>query len=186
MPSGGTVRGSEEVGLEGVVLVRLEPHADARGSLTETYRAEWLLGARPMVQANLSISAPNVLRGLHFHRGQADYWCVLAGVAFVALVDLRMGSPTESRSAQIRIDAGQERLGLYIPPGVAHGFYAETEVHLQYLVDATFTGEDEFGLAWDDPHADIAWPGPDPILSERDRTNPSFDEARERAPAFGR
>jgi dTDP-4-dehydrorhamnose 3,5-epimerase len=180
------VRGSGDVGPEGVVLVRLEAHADVRGSLTETYRAEWLPGARPMVQSNLSISAPNVLRGLHFHREQADYWCVLTGAAFVALVDLRAGSPTEGRKAEIRIDAERERFGLYIPPGVAHGFHAQTEVHLQYLVDATFTGEDEFGLAWDDPDVGIDWPVRDPILSERDRTNPVLTQARKHAPAFAR
>ena len=41
------------------------------------------------VQANLSTSAPGVLRGLHYHRRQLDYWVVAAGRAFVALVDVR-------------------------------------------------------------------------------------------------
>ena len=41
------------------------------------------------VQANLSISAQGVLRGLHYHRRQLDYWVVPRGRAFVALVDVR-------------------------------------------------------------------------------------------------
>jgi dTDP-4-dehydrorhamnose 3,5-epimerase len=119
-----------------------------------------------------------VLRGLHVHREQADYWVVVEGRAFVGLMDLRAGSPTDGATAGVRLDDAEPRGALYIPPGVAHGFYAETDVTLLYLVDAEFTGRDELGLAWDDPDVAIAWPARDPILSERDRSNPSLAEAR--------
>ncbi len=165
-----------EVGIQGVVLVQLAPHADERGSLTEVFRRGWLEAAREMVQANLSLSRPGVLRGLHFHRRQADYWCVLAGTAFIGLFDLRSGSPTKGKKAEIRIAAEERRFGLFIPPGVAHGLFAETELWLQYLVDAEFTGEDELGLAWDDQDVGIDWPSTDPILSDRDRANPPLAE----------
>jgi dTDP-4-dehydrorhamnose 3,5-epimerase len=168
---------SPEVAIEGVILVPLVPHADERGSLTETFRRAWVPGANEMVQANLSVSRTGVLRGLHFHRRQADYWCVLAGTAFVGLFDLRAGSPTQGKKAEIRIAADEQRFGLYIPPGVAHGFYAETELWLQYMVDAEFTGEDEQGVAWDDPDIGIEWPAAEPILSDRDRRNPPLAEA---------
>jgi dTDP-4-dehydrorhamnose 3,5-epimerase len=172
--------------IEGVALLHLSSHADARGSLTETFRREWIPSARDMVQANLSISRPRVLRGLHFHRRQADYWCVLSGSAFVGLLDLRTGSPTQGQKADLRLAAEEERFGLYLPPGVAHGFYAESELVLQYLVDAPFTGEDEFGLAWDDPEVGIAWPVSDPLVSERDRSNPSLAQVLADAPRFER
>lgn len=71
-----------------------------------------------------------------------------------------------------------------MPPGVAHGFFAETETWLLYLVDAYFTGEDEFGLAWDDPKVGIAWPMADPILSERDRSNPPLAQVLEQPPRY--
>jgi len=170
-----------DIGIEGAFLVPLALHADDRGFLVELFRHEWL-GEVPgevphMVQANLSRSRARVLRGLHFHRRQADYWCVLAGRAFVGLFDLRAGSPTEGRKAELTMDAEAGRTALYLPPGVAHGFYAETEVLLQYLVDAYYSGEDELGLAWDDPDVGIAWPVSEPVLSERDRHNPSLHEA---------
>lgn len=171
------------VGIEGVLLIPLAPRGDDRGSLTEVFRRAWVPGSSEMVQANLSVSRPNVLRGLHFHRRQADYWCVLRGTALVGLFDLRAGSPTEGRKAEVRL-AAEERHGLYLPPGVAHGFYAETETWLLYLVDAHFTGEDEFGLAWDDPTVGIAWPAPHPVLSQRDRSNPSLAEVLERPPRY--
>jgi dTDP-4-dehydrorhamnose 3,5-epimerase len=106
---------------------------------------------------------------------------VLRGRAFVGLVDLRAASPTDGTAAGVSIDAGKRPVALYLPPGVAHGFYAETDVTLLYLVDAEFTGDDEFGLAWDDPDVGIAWPSRDPILSDRDRSNPRLSEARRQA-----
>jgi dTDP-4-dehydrorhamnose 3,5-epimerase len=126
-----------------------------------------------------------VLRGLHVHRRQADYWTVVAGTAFVGLYDLRAGSPTEGAMEEIRLVGEDSGNCLYIPAGVAHGFYAETDVTLQYLVDEYFTGEDEFGVTWDDPGLGIRWPlhGRRPILSERDRSNPTLEEARHR-PAY--
>ncbi len=107
---------------------------------------------------------------------------MLSGTAFVGLFDLRARSPTEGKKAELRLAAEEERLGLYLPAGVAHGFYAETELVLQYLVDAPFTGEDEFGLAWDDPDVGMAWPSAEPILSERDRSNPPLAEILANAP----
>jgi dTDP-4-dehydrorhamnose 3,5-epimerase len=137
-----------------------------------------------MVQGNLSRSSRDVLRGLHFHRKQADYWCLIEGSAFVGLYDLRKGSPTQGKKAEIRIAVDGEYRGLYIPKGVAHGFYAETDLLLQYLVDQYFTGDDEFGVAWDDPDLGIQWPTTDPILSPRDRSNPFLADVLDAAPAY--
>jgi dTDP-4-dehydrorhamnose 3,5-epimerase len=139
-----------------------------------------------MVQSNLSRSRAGVLRGLHFHRRQADYWCFIEGRAFVALVDVRTGSPTEGRAWWQGFDASAGLRGVYVPPGVAHGFRALTDVALQYVVDEPFTGRDEFGVAYDDPELAIPWPGEAPIVSERDRSNPSLAEVMAAdPPAFG-
>lgn len=173
-----------DVGIEGVRLLPLTPHPDERGSFTEAYRRSWLPEGREMVQGNLSFSRAGVLRGLHFHRRQADYWCVVHGSALVGLYDLREGSPTHGARAEVPLSSEGERRALYIPKGVAHGFYAETDLLLYYLVDEYYSGEDEFGIAWDDPDAGIGWPRRDPILSERDRTNPSLADVRDQAPRF--
>jgi dTDP-4-dehydrorhamnose 3,5-epimerase len=74
---------------------------------------------------------------------------------------------------------------LFIPPGVAHGFYAETEFVMVYLVDAYFDGSDEDAFAWNDPDLGIVWPSGDPILSDRDRGNPSLDETLRTPPRYG-
>ena len=175
---------SKDVGIEGVLLFPLTTHPDLRGSFTEDYRREWIRGGSEMVQGNISISKTNVLRGLHFHRAQADWWNFYRGSAVVGLHDLRAGSPTQGVGLALRIDTDLGLEGLYIPRGVAHGFYAERDVMLHYMVDNYYTGADEFGIAWDDPGLGIDWPAPEPILSDRDRSNPSLAEVLQDAPGY--
>jgi dTDP-4-dehydrorhamnose 3,5-epimerase len=133
------------------------------------------------VQANLSDSAPGVLRGLHLHRRQLDYWVVSSGRAFVALVDVRpmlAGGPAPLVETQVLHADGW----VVIPAGVAHGFLALEPLAMLYLVTNEFDGSDELGFAWDDPAVAVAWPTltvtPDgrPILSGRDGANPSLAE----------
>lgn len=162
--------------IDGVKVIDLEVHADVRGSFVESFRQSWLPTDHPALQGNVSRSTVGVLRGMHFHRRQWDYWFVVSGMAFVALADLRTGSPTERATMTMRL-AGDEPRGLFIPSGVAHGFFAESEFVLQYLNDRYFDGSDEFGFAWNDPSLGIDWPTAAPILSDRDRANPSMAEA---------
>lgn len=157
--------------MAGVQVVELKLFPDSRGDFRETYRESWFPGRRPMVQGNGSRSQAGVLRGLHFHRKQADYWYVPFGRVLAALADLRVGSATQGKVALLEMGEGQER-GLYIPPGVAHGYYALSDSMMTYLVDEYYDNSDEFGVAWDDPDLAIDWPGEPPILSERDQTNP--------------
>ncbi|MEX0989837.1 MAG: dTDP-4-dehydrorhamnose 3,5-epimerase family protein [Actinomycetota bacterium] len=173
----------EDVGLAGAVLVRMPRFDDVRGSFTETFRQEWMPRADPMVQGNLSRSAPGVFRGLHYHREQADFWVVVAGTVLVALYDLRQGSPTQR--ASVTLELGEDHpAGLYIPPGIAHGFHTASGCTLSYLVDRYFTGEDEHGIAWNDADLAISWPFADPILSERDTQNPPLSDALADPPSF--
>ena len=173
----------ERTGIDGVLLASLQAHPDDRGFVAELFRRSWIPGMREAVQLNLSRSRPGVLRGLHFHRRQADYWAVLEGEALVGLYDLRKDSPTEGRTEEITLSADALRT-LYIPRGVAHGFYTPTGVLLQYVVDEYYSGEDEFGVAWDDPELGVAWPVTDPILSERDRSNPRLAELGASLPPY--
>jgi dTDP-4-dehydrorhamnose 3,5-epimerase len=128
-----------------------------------------------MVQGNRSDSRAGVVRALHYHLRQADYWYVPQGRIFVATFDLRRSSPTRGQTFTIEIGEGAE-IGVYIPPGVAHGFQAITDATLTYLVDEYYDASDEHGVAWDDPEAGIPWPIADAILSERDRANPKLQD----------
>ena len=158
-------------------------HADARGSFRELWRADDVAtvaadGAPSFVQANLSTSAAGVLRGLHLHRRQLDYWVVSAGRAFVALVDVRplLGGAAVSVPVETR-ELGPDDW-VVIPAGVAHGFLAIEPLELLYLVTNQYDGSDELGFAWDDPAVGVPWPAPGgrPMLSERDASNPPLAE----------
>jgi dTDP-4-dehydrorhamnose 3,5-epimerase len=184
--------------LRGVTWGAVVRRADSRGSFRELWREDTFgpldpratgspPGARPrFVQANLSTSAAGVLRGLHVHRRQLDLWIVASGRAFVALVDVREALAgrrdrgTEPPAIETR-SVGPDTT-LTIPAGVAHGFLAIEPLELVYLVTNAYDGSDELGFAWDDPAVGVPWPliegtpGGRPILSDRDRANPSLAE----------
>lgn len=179
--------------LPGVRYGAIARHADSRGAFRELWRASAFpaltpdetgapAGSEPrFVQANLSSSAAGVLRGLHYHRRQLDYWVVGSGRAFVALVDVRPvvagAGPAVVETRELAADEW-----VVIPTGVAHGFLALEPLELVYLVTNEFDGSDELGFAWDDPAVAVPWPvlqaTPDgrPILSDRDRSNPPLAE----------
>ncbi len=159
--------------IEGVYTVPLLVFADERGRFMETFRKEWF----PQVswnymQSNRSDSQASVLRGLHYHAKQVDYWYVAEGQIRAGLVDLRRSSPTYLQSMTVEMDSQDNNHGLFIPIGVAHGFLALTDCTLIYIVNNYYDGDDEFGIAWNDPQADVQWQVDNPILSERDRRNP--------------
>ena len=161
--------------IEGVELIEPQSHGDDRGRFVETYRRSWLPLGREMIQGNRSEKAAGSLVGLHYHLHQADYWYMLRGTARVVLADLRVGSPTEMETFVVDLDGNNDR-GLFIPPGVAHGFASLTDMLLWYLVDGYYNPNDELGVAFDDPALGIDWGVVDPVISERDRANPTVAE----------
>jgi dTDP-4-dehydrorhamnose 3,5-epimerase len=189
--------------LEGVRYGAIARFADPRGSFREIWRDDTFGAIEPsradaptgspvrFVQANLSTSASGVLRGLHLHQRQLDHWVAVSGRAFVALVDVRpmLRGDADRPLVETRELVADEWVD--IPIGIAHGFLALEPLQLIYLVTNAYDGSDELGFAWDDPLAAVAWPAvpesPDgrPILSDRDRSNPSLSELVERLRANG-
>ncbi len=162
--------------ISGSFIVSPDIHGDERGVFVETYRREWIPGVREMIQANRGDRRSGSVVGLHYHLHQADYWYVPVGQARVVLHDLRSGSPTEGRTVAIPLgtepDGVNHHRGVYIPPGVAHGFAALSDMTITYLVDGYYNPADELGVAWDDPEIGADWGVEGPILSARDQANP--------------
>jgi dTDP-4-dehydrorhamnose 3,5-epimerase len=165
-----TLNQSNEI--DGVVVVDPDVHGDQRGRFIETYRRDWFGSVgREMVQANRTVKQAGAVVGLHYHLHQADYWYVLVGRIRVVLHDLRDGSKTEGATMSFDLEGDVER-GVFIPPGVAHGFASLTDVQMTYLVDGYYNPADELGVAWDDPEIAGDWGLADPVLSARDKSNP--------------
>lgn len=162
--------------VQGVKFVQLQAFGDERGRFLETFRKDWFPERRwEKFQTNVSYSSAGVLRGLHFHYRQVDYWFCVQGTIRVVLADVRPDSPTFRQTEAVEIGE-QNPLGIFIPVGVAHGFLALTEAALTYVVDNYYDGTDEHGVAWDDPELAADWGAQAPILSGRDRANPRLAE----------
>ena len=166
---------SESDVIAGVYVVEPEIHGDQRGLFIETYRRQWFPHGREMVQANRANRQQGSIVGLHYHLHQADYWYVPFGTAKVVLHDLRDGGPTDGATLCLDL-SGDNHVGVFIPPGVAHGFAAVTDMTITYLVDGYYNPADELGLAWNDPAVKADWGVTDPILSQRDQSNPGRDD----------
>lgn len=162
--------------IAGVSIVDPVVHGDGRGVFIETYRREWFPKGREMVQGNRGDRCAGSIVGLHYHLHQADYWYVPWGRCRVVLHDLRVGSPTDRSTLVIdlgrREDGTHDHRGVFIPPGVAHGFAALSDMTITYLVDSYYNAADELGVAWDDAEIGADWGIADPVLSVRDGKNP--------------
>lgn len=163
----------ESAHIAGVYTVPIKVFGDERGRFMETFRREWFPWVNwDRIQSNRSDSKAGVLRGLHYHFHQIDYWYAPQGVIRAAMVDLRPSSPTYMATEVLEI-GDTNNVGVFVPVGVAHGFVALTDCVLMYLVNNYYDGgRDENGVAWNDPDIEIPW-GIDytPLLSPRDAQN---------------
>lgn len=171
---------TEKTPIPGCLLVHFDKFEDRRGSFQESYHAEKFdrAGLPPIwLQDNVSVSRAGVLRGLHLQRGspQGKLIRVLQGTIWDVCVDVRKGSPTFGKSFSRMLYASGD-LGLYCPPGTAHGFYAfgrRNVVH--YKCTRLYEPAMDGGIRWDDPALGIPWPlVDDPILSEKDKALPTL------------
>lgn len=165
--------------LAGAYLIELARIEDDRGFFARSFcRDEFRAhGLSPTVaQCNVSWNRrKGTLRGLHYQdrpHEEAKLVRCTRGALWDVIVDLREQSPTRLQWHGVRLvaDSGD---ALYVPEGVAHGFQTlvdDTEV--LYQMSEPYYPELARGVRWDDPRLRIAWPLPEPILSERDRTYP--------------
>ena len=168
-------------------VLDLVPHGDARGRFTEWFRADVLAGRTgfglTIAQANHSVSARGVLRGVHFALvppGQAKYVYCPAGRVLDVVVDVRVGSPTFGRHDSVVLDSEQPR-AVYLAEGLGHAFLSLADgSSVTYLVSSGYDPAREFGVSPVDPALDLPWPDDVEFeLSAKDVAAPSLEDARE-------
>jgi dTDP-4-dehydrorhamnose 3,5-epimerase len=161
-------------------------HPDSRGLffewLTDHGFAEFAGHRLDVRQANCSVSAAGVLRGLHFAQlppSQAKYVTCLSGSVFDVVVDIRVGSPTFGRWDAVTLDAHDHK-SVYISEGLAHGFLAlQDNSTVMYLCSAEYSPGREHTIAPTDPALAIEWPsGHEWVISDRDAAAPTLAEVR--------
>jgi dTDP-4-dehydrorhamnose 3,5-epimerase len=172
--------------VEGAWEVTPAQHSDSRGAFLEWYRFDMLAEAvghpLELAQANLSVSARDVVRGIHFADvppGQAKYVTCVAGEVLDVVVDIRVGSPTFGRWESVRLD-DDERRAVYLAEGLGHAFCALSKwATVAYLCSSAYRPGHEHGIHPLDAELGIVWPAAAPLLSTKDAIAPSLAEARE-------
>jgi len=158
--------------IPGCYEIQLKVFQDHRGKFVKTFHHD--IFADKKLETNFaetyySVSAKNVLRGLHFQIPPKDHVKLvhcLQGEILDAVVDLRVGSPTYGQHEIFRLSADQGN-SVYIPAGLAHGFYILSEqATVIYQVSTVYAPEYEQGILWNS--AGIPWPTSEPSISQKD------------------
>lgn len=175
---------SESV-LPGVLIIEPRVFHDSRGFFYETFHAERYEQHginEKFVQDNFSSSIKNVVRGLHYQieHAQGKLVFVTYGHVLDVIVDIRVGSPTFGKSITIELN-DQNNRQVFIPPGLAHGFCVFSDrADFLYKCTDIYYPTSEFGVRWDDPDLQIAWPIEKPILSAKDSVYPCLKDIPEK------
>jgi len=173
----------QSLGIDGAWIARSQFHQDDRGGFREWFRADELKKETDfdfgVVQANLSISRKDTLRGIHYSlakAGQAKWVTCAAGSILDVVVDLRPTSPTFKKSIAVELSAERGE-GLVIATGLGHGFLAlEDQSVVSYLLTSEYSPDQEYGINPYDVELAIGWPNGIHILSQQDKNAPSLSD----------
>jgi dTDP-4-dehydrorhamnose 3,5-epimerase len=176
----------EQMSIEGAWVFNPHIHGDGRGAFLEWFKEPTFSAAighpLELVQANASVSARGVLRGIHFADvppGQAKYVTCVKGSVLDVVVDIRVGSPTFGQWESVLLD-DRTRQAVYLSEGLGHGFLSlEDGSTVVYLCSAGYNPSGEHEVHPLDPAIAIDWPldGLEPELSTKDADAPSLADA---------
>ena len=170
----------QQTGFEGLYTIQPSVFEDKRGFFFESWNKQKFRDQgldSDFVQDNQSMSAANVLRGLHFQLPpweQGKLVQVIQGSALDVVVDLRKDQPTFGKNYKIVLTAKEKNM-LWIPPGFAHGFLTlEDNTLFFYKCTQLYNKESERAIAWNDPLLNIDWGKENPIVSDKDNAAMNF------------
>ena len=165
--------------IEGLIYIQPKVYGDSRGWFYESWNKEAYreIGIKEdFVQDNFSLSAKDVIRGLHYQKPytQGKLVSVIQGEVWDVVVDLRKDSLTLGIWQGFSLTA-KNKEQLYIPKGFAHGFCVLSDSAIfHYKCTDKYAPECEYGIIWNDPTLNIPWPTKNPIVSEKDSKYPAF------------
>ncbi|WP_129787071.1 dTDP-4-dehydrorhamnose 3,5-epimerase family protein [Promicromonospora panici] len=182
-----------ELAVPGAFEITPQQFGDPRGLFLEAFKAGPFADAVghsfDLQQANCSVSAAGVLRGIHFADvppSQAKYVMCVKGAVLDVVVDIRVGSPTFGTWDAVLVD-DVDRRAIYLSEGLGHAFMSlEDGSTVLYLCSSGYAPGREHGIHPLDPELAIEWPTTardgtpiTPQLSEKDEAAPTLTEARD-------
>ena len=163
--------------IDGLLKLTFHKYQDHRGFFYESYTNKDYrnLGINDIfIQDNISYSKKHTLRGMHYqlNNPQSKILNVIKGEIFDVIIDIRINSPTFMNVFSIELNQDSNSF-LYIPPGVAHGFFVKSrEALISYKCSDYYNPKDEYGIHWNDQDLNIPWPFEvdkiDLLISEKD------------------
>lgn len=180
-----------ELSVPGAWEITPQKFADPRGTFLEWFKEgafEQAVGhPLNLAQANCSVSAAGVLRGIHFAEvppGQAKYVTCPKGAVLDVAVDIRVGSSTFGQWDAVLLD-DVDRRAVYLSEGLGHAFLSlEDGSTVVYLCSEPYAPGREHGIHPLDPAIGIDWPTTardgSPLtlmLSSKDQAAPTLAEA---------
>jgi len=165
--------------LNDLLVVEAKPISDHRGFFCRLFCPEELgkFGFRkPVAQVNYTFTRKcGSLRGMHFQFppfSECKIVFCLRGKVYDVAVDIRKDSAAFLKW-HAEILSPENRRGLLIPEGFAHGFQTlADDCELIYFHSEIYNSEKEGALNVFDPGLGIAWPLEPTDISDRDRSHP--------------
>lgn len=166
--------------LPGAWVIEPSPHRDERGFFATYFEREEFQKAGlcgDFVQGAISWNRTRgTFRGMHYqvdpHPQNKLIRCT-QGAIYDVLLDLRRG-PTFGKWVSVELTA-KNRLALYAPEGVAHGFQTlEDDTVVDYWISGGYFPECARGVRWNDPAFSIRLPLAVSVISPTDQSYPDF------------
>ena len=168
-----------ETRFDSVFVLEYLSFKDNRGEFVKTIHEERFkeFGLDPyFAESYYSISAKDVLRGMHFQVPPFDHnklVYVVKGSILDVVLDLRQRSCTFGEYFAIELNE-RNRRGLYIGKGFAHGFLSlEDNTIVEYHTSTIQSKEHEDGVHFNS--FGFEWPVNCPIISNRDERFEFFE-----------
>lgn len=171
----------KETEIESCFIIEHKLFHDERGHFSVPYNNidfEKQTGLKiEFIQDNQSFSFKNVIRGLHYQKGdfaQSKLVSCPFGHVIDVVVDLRPNSKTFGKHLTFEL-GGTKNTSIFVPKGCAHGFSVISQTALfQYKVDNPYNKESEGGIIYNDSDLQINWRVDNPMVSEKDLILPKF------------
>jgi dTDP-4-dehydrorhamnose 3,5-epimerase len=170
-----------KIEIEGPRIIELNTLNDDRGFFARQFCSDEFEneGLSPRIlQINTShCLKKGTLRGLHYQiepYGEVKFLRCISGKVVDFLVDIRPNSLTYLKSYSIELTS-QNRLGMYIPVGFAHGYMSLTDnAEVIYSSSQKYIPGVERGIRWDDPSINLVLPFKPSIVSIKDLSHPNI------------
>lgn len=170
----------EPLSLGGAYLIRLPRSSDSRGDFCKFYHGPSFDKAGIDFvnrESYFSISHKDVIRGMHFQLPPQDHAKIVScpqGSILDVILDLRKESPTYGEHISLVL-SDRDHQAVYLPKGLAHGFKSlEDGTMTLYLVSSAYAPLQDAGIHYASFGMD--WDCPSPMLSERDRGFPEWND----------